>query len=206
MKARIKKFCEKLETEFDQIDSVRKDLLLSLSDYISKKLKQNQTPKIIVVCTHNSRRSHFGQIWLSIGADYYVLPKVETYSGGTEATAFNVRSVLALQKIGIDIEVKANDANNPIYAMTWGVGKSCEAFSKKYDNAPNPKENFAVIMVCTEADEGCPVLLGCDFRLALPFEDPKVYDGTSQEGEKYSERCQQIGREMLFAMHNVKTT
>ena len=79
-----------------------------------------------------------------------------------------------------------------------------EAFSKKYDDAPNPSNKFGAIMVCSEADEGCPVILGAEFRLPLPFEDPKAFDGTDLEEAKYEERCLQIGREMLYLLSEVK--
>ena len=44
----------------------------------------------------------------------------------------------------------------------------------------------------------CPIVAGADFRIALPFEDPKAFDDTPLESEKYTERCRQIGREMLY--------
>ena len=58
-------------------------------------------------------------------------------------------------------------------------------------------------MVCSEADEGCPIVPGADFRLALPFDDPKAFDGTPQETQMYWERARQIGLEMLYVMKKV---
>ena len=58
-------------------------------------------------------------------------------------------------------------------------------------------------MVCNSADQGCPIVSGCDFRLSLPYEDPKAYDDTDLESIKYAERCRQIGREMLFVLSEI---
>ena len=202
---KIATFCESLEGEFDLIPSARKEKLLSLSQYFSDKFENEETPKAIVICTHNSRRSHLGQVWLAIGAAHYQLPEIETFSGGTEGTAFNPRAVQALARVGFEITSEDLTISNPRYNIFWADGmKPYQAFSKKYDDAPNPKEKFAAIMVCSEADEACPFVVGTDFRLSLPFEDPKDFDGTDLELQKYDERCRQIGREMLFVLRQVK--
>ena len=65
------------------------------------------------------------------------------------------------------------------------------------------EEKFAALMVCTQADEGCPVVLGNDFRLSLPYDDPKAFDETALEAAKYSERARQIGRQMLYLLSQV---
>jgi arsenate reductase (thioredoxin) len=38
----------------------------------------------------------------------------------------------------------------------------------------------------------------------LPYNDPKDFDGTPQESEKYTERVLEIGREITFAFSLVK--
>lgn len=203
---KVEATCQELEKEFSLIATERKRLLFRLSEYIQSKYQNKETPKIIVICTHNSRRSHLGQLWLAVGADYYGLPKIETYSGGTEATAFNSRAVNALQKLGFDITNTAyKSPTNPIYEVNWlDNDQPYAAFSKKYDGSPNPSINFGAIMVCTSADVGCPIISGADFRLALPFEDPKAFDDTPLESEKYTERSLDIGREMLYVLSQVQ--
>jgi arsenate reductase len=202
---KIENFCKEIEKEFDLISEERKEKLLSLRDYISGKIGTNQIPKLIVICTHNSRRSHIGQIWLAVGMDYFQLPEIQTFSGGTEATAFNIRAVNAFQKIGFQITTKEEKTENPIYQINWkNETKPYPAFSKKYEDEPNPKEKFGAIMVCSEADAGCPIVSGCDFRLSLPYDDPKAFDETDLEEKKYGERVRQIGREILFVLSQVK--
>ena len=197
--------CKVLEQEFILISDERKEVLLLLSNFISSKYKSEQIPCIIVICTHNSRRSHIGQLWLAVGADYYQLPAIQTFSGGTEATAFNPRAVKALKRIGFQIIADEAKAKNPIYQVRWSESMlPYQAFSKKYEDAPNPTDNFAAIMVCTQADEGCPVVLGCDARISIPYDDPKAYDGTELEAAKYDERVREIGREMLYVLSQIE--
>lgn len=202
---KIKNFCEAREREFGLISEERQVVLTRLSDYISSKFEANETPKMTIICTHNSRRSHLGQLWLAVGAQYYDLPDIETFSGGTENTAFNIRAVNAMREIGFDIISNHPNETNPVYQVKWSAnGNPYAAFSKKYYNPPNPSQDFAAIMVCTSADEGCPIVSGCDFRLSLPFDDPKAFDDTDLEAAKYMERAEQIGREMLFVLSKIK--
>lgn len=194
---------EKLVQQFDTISVARKSQLEQLSAYIQKKYTEKQTPKLIVICTHNSRRSHLGQLWLAVAGSYYGLPKIETFSGGTEATAFHPNAIAAIQRIGFQAKKEA-EAKNPIYNIQWQENQEAyQAFSKRFEDTPNPTAAFSAIMVCSEADEGCPFVPGTDFRIALPFDDPKAFDGTSQEAEKYDERCEQIGTEMLYVLSKV---
>jgi arsenate reductase len=197
-------YTKELEQNFNSIPEERKDKLRSLSEYLSDKWNSGQTPKAIIICTHNSRRSHLGQLWLAVGADFYSLPEIETFSGGTEATAFHPNAVNAVRRAGFKVEAEDSTASNPIYQIYWKENMDAyKAFSTRFDEAPNPTKEFAAIMVCSEADQGCPFVPGTDFRLAHPFDDPKAFDGTDVQDDKYDERCKQIGTEMLFVMSNV---
>lgn len=196
--------CQDLEEEFDIIPIERKLMLIELSDYIVSSIEKVETTNIVVICTHNSRRSHIGQIWLAVAADYYGIENIKTFSGGTEATAFNPRAVAALRRVGFDIDMEENEYDNHRYHIKWTEDmESYTAFSKRYNKKPNPKEKYAAIMVCTEADIGCPIVKGCDFRLSLPYEDPKAFDDTESEADMYDERVRQIGREMLFSLSHI---
>ena len=75
-------------------------------------------------------------------------------------------------------------------------------FSKTYDSPPNPKDGFAAIMVCTEADAECPFVPGAEARFAIPFDDPKAFDSTARETAEYDETVRQIGLEMFYAMRH----
>lgn len=189
---------------FEKILSGRKKILKELSDFIETKVKQNAKVELIFICTHNSRRSHISQIWAQVAAAYYGIPNVVTYSGGTEATAFNPRAVAAMEKAGFRIK-RTTNADNPLYEISFSEeATAVRAFSKRYDADPNPRKKFAAIMTCSHADENCPVVNGMEKRISLSYDDPKDFDGTVLESQKYSERVMEIGTEIFYAFSRVK--
>ena len=111
-----------------------------LSRYIFNKISRGEAADLNFICTHNSRRSHFGQIWLQMAAAYYEIDLVKVYSGGTEETAFNSRAVGALQRAGFAVEVGIGA--NPRYEISSSLGNlHLVSFSKKYDHLENPKKH-----------------------------------------------------------------
>jgi arsenate reductase len=184
------------------IDELRKQQLSKISEYIRSKKKENKKARLIFICTHNSRRSHLAHIWTSSLAAYFEYPFIECYSGGTEATAFNPHAVAALERAGF--EIINPGGKNPEYLVS--IGEKIEpmvCYSKVFDDAANPKKEFAAVMVCSDADENCPYIAGAEKRFSLPYEDPKIADGTEQESAKYDERCEQIAVEMLYMMKQI---
>ncbi|MEO8762376.1 MAG: protein-tyrosine-phosphatase, partial [Bacteroidia bacterium] len=107
----IKIYCDSLTKEFDLIPSERKDVLNKITQYISNQRLENKPVNLVYICTHNSRRSHFSQVWAQVAANYYKVNNVNTFSGGTEATAFNINAINALKKIGFDIKPINEDKN-----------------------------------------------------------------------------------------------
>jgi len=179
------------------IDDARKPILNEISDYI----ESSNSPKLNFICTHNSRRSHLSQVWAQTAAYYHGI-EVETFSGGTEATAFHPNAVAALQRAGFEIKNPGGD--NPRYEVQFNEEVApMICYSKKFDEDPNPQSDFAAIMTCSEADEACPVVFGADQRIKLFYEDPKVADGTPQGASKYDERCRQIAAEMFYVFSNI---
>ena len=198
---KLNDYCKTFEKEFHLIPSERKEQLRILCQYIYQKYIDKKMAKVVVICTHNSRRSHMGQLWLATAASFYNISHLKSYSGGTEATAFNPRSVAALRRAGFEI-VTHDESDNPIYYGAFGFSQTPQKmFSKKYDHEANPKENFAAIMVCDSANEACPIVHGADQRFAIMYDDPKAFDDTDLESEKYDERVRQIGREMFYVMN-----
>ena len=200
----LESYVEQSLSDFDQISDERKKDLEGISEYISKKVAAKDTINLILICTHNSRRSHLSQLWAQVAAYYYSVPNVLTYSGGTEATAFNSRAVKAIKKAGFEVD-QTDSTDNPRYKVT--LSKEAEpvlAFSKKFADEFNPQDNFAAIMTCSSADEACPFVPGADARFAIPYEDPKAADNTPEEEAKYDERCRQISVEMLYMFSKVK--
>ena len=78
-------------------------------------------------------------------------------------------------------------------------------FSKTLDDEFNPTSEFAAIMTCTQADEGCPFIAGAEKRIPITFEDPKAFDNTPQEAEKYNERSVQIATEMFYVFSQINS-
>ena len=194
----------KAKLDFDSISEERKEVLRTLTEYIKVKSEKDEEINLTFICTHNSRRSHMSQIWAQTAAEYYNIDNVFTYSGGTEATAFNSRAVKALKKAGFDIE-KTGEDSNPVYLVNYGKGKNpLKCFSKKYSDEFNPQENFAAVMTCSDADEACPVVFGAESRFSTPFEDPKKFDDTDKEEMMYDERCKQIATELLYVFSSVE--
>ena len=173
---------------------------------MQSRITSGQEANLTFICTHNSRRSHFAQVWAQTAAYYYDIPSIKTYSGGIEATACNPRAVAAPEAAGFEIK-KINDDKNPVYEIRYSHSQEpMKAFSKVYSDSPNPTSDFCAVMTCDHADKNCPTVKGCSLRVAVTYKDPKEFDGTPQEAAGYDERCQQICREMLYLFSKVTLT
>ncbi len=151
----------------------------------------------------------------NVAAAYYGMPEVRFHSGGTEPTAFNPRTVAALRQVGVEVEPTGEEATegesgtaNPAYRVRWGTPgeppKEAVEYSKRYDDPSNPQEGFAALMVCDEADAGCPTVRGASLRLSLPFADPKSSDDTPEEAARYAERRDDMGRLLVWVMEQAR--
>jgi protein-tyrosine-phosphatase len=199
----IKKYIAEIEKEFIHISGERKSILNRFSGYLKKQIEEGIASDLIFICTHNSRRSHMSQLWAQVAAYYYKIPGIHCFSGGTEATAFNPRSVKCLRKAGFDI-ISGKSGENPVYRVSYSPDRDqIQSFSKKIDDDANPKKDFAAIMTCSQADEACPFVPGASFRLSIPYDDPKLADNTPKEEIAYDERCRQIAVEMFYAFSRV---
>ncbi|WP_341900205.1 protein-tyrosine-phosphatase [Fluviicola taffensis] len=199
MHSHIKHYLDELKNHFDSIPSERKAVLAKIANYIGSKRNQGKPTNLVYICTHNSRRSHFGQICAKVASDYFEIENVNTYSGGTEATAFNINAISALQRIGFNVQKTVN-TENPIYHVYHKDGdEPSVCFSKVYDHPQNPDSEFAAIMTCSDAEENCPFIPGVELRVGTTYDDPKEFDNTPLQDEKYDERCRQIALETLYA-------
>lgn len=202
MPVALREYIEARIAEFDRIPAERRAVLEELAAFVRGRVNDGGSGEgcdLTFICTHNSRRSHMGQVWAAVGAAQFGIRGVTTYSGGTEATAFNPRAAAALERAGIEVE-KTTEGANPIYHVRFAEGAApVTCFSKVFDQAPNPRSGFGAVMTCSDAAERCPVVHGAAARIAIAFEDPKAFDGQKAESAKYDERCAQIAREMLYA-------
>jgi protein-tyrosine phosphatase/arsenate reductase len=200
---KIRQFTQSLEDDFKLIPTERKALLQKITGYIQERYNQNMSINLVYICTHNSRRSHFGQVAAALAASFYNIESVSTFSGGTEATTFNPNAIQALKNIGFEISSDGKEVN-PIYEVFFGKNLSTTCFSKVYDDEGNPKLDFAAIMTCSDAEQNCPFILGATLRIGTTYEDPKKSDGTPQQDETYLARFRQIATETLYAFSLVR--
>ena len=202
---------EFLTTSFDLIDEPHREAGGQLVERIAGNYKPGQPLHVTVVCTGTSRRSILGATMGNVAATYYGMPEIRFYSGGTAPTAFNPRTVASLKEIGVEVEPTGSEAPrgepktaNPIYKVRWGqTGEPALEtieFSKKYSDPSNLHSGFAALMVCGEADEGCPLVKRATARVSMPYLDPNIYDDSAYEAAKYGERRDDMGRLMLCVM------
>ncbi|MGR3809710.1 protein-tyrosine-phosphatase [Jiulongibacter sp. NS-SX5] len=201
-----KKFNARLEQTIEKalelpISEERLKVLQVLIDYIQGKVNAHEEINLNFICTHNSRRSQFSQIWAKTAAISYGV-NANCFSGGVEVTAFNVRAVDSMKRAGF--EISSEGIENPIYSLSPGTDmESITAFSKLFDDKANTTENFAAVMTCSHADENCPFIPGTEKRIPVRYEDPKEFDDTPQEAEKYDERSLQIASEMFYVFAKI---
>ena len=189
----------------DSISSERKQTLQLLIDFIGQNAISDEGISINFICTHNSRRSHLSQVWAQTMAHHFNIQNVFCYSGGTEATALFPMAAETLKNTGFEIK-KLSEGNNPVYSIKYSDNRHpVIGFSKKLDDDFNPKSGFAAVMTCSQADEGCPIVPGAEKRIPITYEDPKVFDNTPLQAEKYSERSMQIATEMFYVFSKIQS-
>src|SRR5215471_6355700 len=107
--------------------------------------------RVLFLCTHNSARSQMAEGLLrELGGDRF-----EPFSAGTEATHVRPLAVRAMAELGIDISGHESKTQ------------------ERYLNQPFD----AVITVCDDANETCPVFPGARQRLHWSFPDPSKAEG-----------------------------
>lgn len=188
--------------DFESIPQDRIQKIDGLIAFVQTKKDKGEKILLNFICTHNSRRSQFAQVWAQVASEYYQI-NTNCFSGGVEITACNERTVNALSQIGFQIEKTGTE--NPIYSIEWSNNnKTIKLHSKLYDDASNPKTNFAAVMTCNHADQNCPYVSGCEERLSLPYSDPKNYDDTPLESTFYIYRSIEIATEMFYLFSKIK--
>jgi arsenate reductase len=113
-------------------------------------------PKILILCTGNSCRSHLAEgILRSIAGDLF-----EVYSAGSKPAGYvHPLAIRVMQEIGIDIS----------------------SHRSKHLNEFMDTLVETVITVCGNADQACPVFPGQVNRHHWPFDDPAHAQGTEAE-------------------------
>lgn len=197
-------YVNEVARELSAVPAERRLVLDEIAGTINAQLVSGKPARLTFICTHNSRRSHMSQIWAQTAAYYYDLDGVSAYSGGTEVTACNCRTITAMRRVGFDIQ-DATTGDNPIYLIKYAKDRPViRAYSKLYNADSNPKRDFIALMTCSSADKSCPIVNGSIARYPIHYVDPRLCDDTPTETTAYNERCREIAREMFYIMSEVR--
>lgn len=200
----LQAYVNEVAGELDRVPAERRPVLGTIAADIHARLAAGQPAHLTFICTHNSRRSHMSQIWAQTAAYHYGLDQVSAFSGGTEVTACNCRTVTAMRRAGFDIQ-DATTGDNPLYLVRYaGERPPIRAYSKRYNADDNPRSGFIALMTCSSADRSCPIVQGAIARHAIHYVDPRLCDDTPTETTAYNERCREIAREMFYIMAEVR--
>jgi len=113
-------------------------------------------PRILILCTGNSCRSHLAEGILRQAAGNFL----EVASAGSKPAGFvHPLAIRAMQEIGIDISEHTSKSMNDFLSS----------------------QIETVITVCGNADQACPVFPGQVNRHHWPFDDPAHATGTEEE-------------------------
>jgi arsenate reductase (thioredoxin) len=186
------------------IKAERKVELDAVALVLKQKIGNNNSLRLNFICTHNSRRSHLGQIWAQTLAFHFGIKNVQCYSGGTEATAVYKLVLSALTSQGFEI-VQLSESQNPNFVIKFDnnePGVLC--FSKKYDHPVNPRSEFVALLTCDSAYEACPSVQGASHKLSLMYQDPKMYDVDPNALAFYKEKSIEIASELYYIFNKLQ--
>jgi arsenate reductase len=206
MYAAIQRTLDGLEGAAHDLPTERMARLRGIAEWIRRQRDKGRDAHVVFICTHNSRRSQFAQVWAQVAARKHGLDGVYAWSAGTEATAVAGPVIDALEKQGFridgagDYDIEGKRVQTEYLVHLDDADPPVHLYSKTIDAPDNPAGDFAAIMVCSDADENCPFVPGASVRFSLPFDDPKVSDGTADEAKTYEERSLAIAREMMYVM------
>lgn len=117
---------------------------------------KTQKPRILILCTGNSCRSHMAEGILREAVGDFL----EVHSAGSKPAGFvHPDSIEVLREIDIDIS----------------------SHTSKHMNEFLDREIETVITVCGNADQACPVFPGQANRHHWPFDDPAHATGSEEE-------------------------
>jgi arsenate reductase len=111
--------------------------------------------RVLFLCTHNSARSQMAEGLLRhLGGNRYA-----AFSAGTEATHVRPLAIRAMSELGIDLSLQES--------------KTLDRYlGEPFD---------AVVTVCDQAAEACPVFPGAKRRLHWSFPDPSKAQGSEAD-------------------------
>jgi len=111
-----------------------------------------------------------------------------------------------MQQVGFGAErISNSDEINPKWLVTYSKKAApMVCYSKTFKSPENPQKEFGAVMTCDNAYKNCPFVWGASFKIAVPYEDPKNFDGTDEESKQYLSTCNLIGIEMFYVFSLLK--
>ncbi len=205
---KLKSNCEKLLNEADRIiPPARRALLDEVSAFMRKEIEGLETDRkevsLVYLCTHNSRRSHFAQVWGHVASVLFNVKNLKTYSGGTAATECHPNTIAALKHIGFEVKCEDISASNPIYHVYYNDDDFIACYSKSNTDESIPQTDFIAVMTCSDSDDNCPLVPGAKKRYSTTYDDPKEFDATANPISHYVERSLQIATEILYTFQQL---
>ena len=185
----------------EDIPALRRSHLGVVAGMLRAELRRRPALEVMFICTHNSRRSQMSQAWTTAIAHALGL-QLTVSSGGTGPTGVHRSVSRALREHGFEVDETSPESCRWLVEFAPGA-PPIELWSKRWDAAGNPRQNFVTIANCAAAEESCPTIPGALGRLAMLYEDPKVSDGTERELETYLSVCRQIGMEISWVLGEV---
>jgi protein-tyrosine-phosphatase len=144
---------DRLNAGYRDIGSILHPALAGLSEQTPVKTKRPY--RTLFLCTFNSARSQMAEgILRAYGGD-----RVQVDSGGSHPSAVHPLAIRALAEMGIDISGQRSKSMN-------------EFTAREFD---------AVITVCDQAREVCPIFPNDPRQIHWSFPDPAAVDGPPQK-------------------------
>jgi len=196
----LKSYMDSIIGESEKINDQRKSQLQPVMDYVLNVISGGREPQLLFVCTQNSRRSMFTQVWAQLAGWVCGIKNFHSHSAGSELAALHSNTRDALIRAGIKID-QLTGGENPLYRAVFSEAfPSMYLFSKQVNFSENPKKDFGAVLVCVEDAETCPFIPSAEVRIPLPYDDPKKFDDTDQIAAAYDRSSQQIASEMFYVM------
>ena len=143
-----------------------KKRLHSIIDILNDSIKS--TKNIVFICTHNSRRSQFCEIWGNVFSKIYN-KKLNVYSAGLKKTSVYKGVIFSLSRTGLKIsgDGKVKYEENEINLT-----------SKTLDDIKEQK--FIGVMTCSNAEKSCPIDQRSIKNINMFYKDPKDFEAYTE--------------------------
>jgi len=191
--------------EFRKIPEERRYRLNEIVYYLEEQELNNAPWQITFISTNESTIGQMALAWSKAAAYYFGFSNFHPFTGGLNPNEISESAIVALEKAGF-IVYKSNIYGVDVYRIKYSYNLApIIAFPKKIDHVRNPGNNFMAVILDVNADLNINNVKGTYNRLFLEYEDPKGYEGSDMENEKFNETCRQLAVEMFYVfsqLHN----